>query len=102
MPAPKTLSSVLAGSLPASLRKQRPGCPERPAAAAFQGGKKLPGTVSFVNLICRFGDKFVLLDFANEIVLPAFTDSKLRRKYGDTTYVFQAVDLIEIPATEVA
>lgn len=62
----------------------------------------MPGIVSFVNLICRFGDKFVLLDFANEIVLPAFMDSKLVRKYGDTTYVFQGVDLIEIPATEAA
>ncbi|MGA3039596.1 MAG: hypothetical protein ABSF54_02265 [Bryobacteraceae bacterium] len=27
-------------------------------------------TVSFANLICRFGEKYVLLDFAKEIVLP--------------------------------
>ena len=62
----------------------------------------MPGTVSFVNLICRFGDKFVLLDFANEIVLPAFMDSKLERKYGGTTYVFYGVYLIEIPGKEEA
>jgi hypothetical protein len=60
----------------------------------------VPGAVSFVNLICRFGDAFVLLDFANEIVLPAFTDSNLERRYGDTTYIFRDVDLIEIPSIE--
>jgi hypothetical protein len=55
------------------------------------------GTISFVNLICRFGENFVLLDLANEIVLPAFIDSKLSRKYGDTTYIFRDVDVAEIP-----
>lgn len=62
----------------------------------------MPGTISFVNLICRFGDRFVLLDLANEIVLPAFVDSKLSRKYGDTTYIFRGVDLIQIPGVEEA
>jgi hypothetical protein len=60
----------------------------------------VPGTISFVNLICRFGDKFVLLDLANEIVLPSFADSKLSRKYGETTYIFQGVDFVEVSGAE--
>jgi hypothetical protein len=36
-------------------------------------------TVSFANLICRFGDVYVLLDFASEVVLPAFADPNLKR-----------------------
>jgi hypothetical protein len=69
---------------------------------AFQGGSKVPETISFVNLICRFGDKLVLLDLANEIVLPSFTDSKMSRKYGVNTYIFQGVDFIEIAGAEKA
>jgi len=44
--------------------------------------------VSFANLICRFGEKFVLLDYAREIVIPAFTDRTLSRSYGRTHYFF--------------
>jgi hypothetical protein len=53
-------------------------------------------TVSFANLICRFGEKFVLLDLANEIVIPAFIDTTLRRKYGATNYFFLEVTIKEI------
>lgn len=28
------------------------------------------------NLICRFGEKYVLLDLAEEVVLPAFLSKK--------------------------
>jgi len=46
------------------------------------------------NLICRFGEKKVLLDMLNEIVLPAFLDSMLRRRYEDTSYLFYDVKLV--------
>lgn len=38
---------------------------------------------TFANFICRFGDKKVLLDYAEQIVLPAFTDDTLIRTFGD-------------------
>ena len=53
--------------------------------------------VSFANLICRFGDRFVLLDFANEVILPAFLDASLERKFGNTVYFFFQVAVAEIP-----
>lgn len=40
---------------------------------------------AFANFICRFGDK-VLVDYAKEVVLPAFFDDKLVRTYGDRTH----------------
>ncbi len=43
---------------------------------------------SFANFVCRFGKNSVLLDFAWEIVIPAFTDDKMVRSYGDTSYFF--------------
>lgn len=93
----------MAGQLPATASGPPGGdALTTPPTAAFQGGSKVPGTISFVNLICRFGDRLVLLDFANEIVLPAFADSELSRKYGDTTYIFRSVDVIEIPSAEEA
>ena len=56
--------------------------------------------VSFANLICRFGDKFVLLDLAREVVLPAFTDQSLKRRYRDTTYFFFETKISEIPGSD--
>jgi len=44
--------------------------------------------VSFANLICHFGENLVLLDLAREVVLPAFLDGTLRRRYGHTSYFF--------------
>jgi len=52
-------------------------------------------TVSFANLICRFGDVYVLLDFASEVVLPAFADPNLKRPYGSTNYFFFDTKLSE-------
>ena len=45
-------------------------------------------SLSFANFICRFGERHVLLDLAQEIVLPAFLDGELRRDFGDTKYFF--------------
>lgn len=38
------------------------------------------------NLICRFGRDKVLLDMADEIVLPCFFKEKLVRSYSKTSY----------------
>lgn len=43
------------------------------------------------NLICRFGREKVLLDMADEIVLPSFFDEKLVRSYSKTSYFFHEV-----------
>lgn len=43
------------------------------------------------NLICRFGRDKVLLDMADEIVLPCFFDEKLVRSYSKTSYFFHEV-----------
>lgn len=53
-------------------------------------------SISFANLICRFGETKVLLDLAREIVLPAFLDHTLLRKSGgDTQYFFYQTELRE-------
>lgn len=46
------------------------------------------------NLICRFGREKVLLDMADEIVLPCFFDEKLVRSYSKTKYFFHEVSPI--------
>ena len=53
-------------------------------------------SIVFANLTCRFGDKYVLLDLASEIALPAFTDNSLRRNYSNTSYFFLNVGIVEI------
>jgi len=45
------------------------------------------------NFVCRFGDAAVLADLAEEIVLPAFMDSTLRRGYDQTEYFLNGVSL---------
>lgn len=40
----------------------------------------------FANFICRFGAEKVLLDYAKDIVIPAFTDDTLVRSFGQTTH----------------
>jgi hypothetical protein len=47
------------------------------------------------NLICKFGQSN-LMDYFDEVVLPAFTDSKLKRKYGKTNYFFDKVSLVTV------
>lgn len=49
--------------------------------------------LSFANLTCRFGDRFVLLDLAKEVIYPAFFNETHRRKYGPTSYFFRDVGL---------
>lgn len=55
---------------------------------------KTERTLEMANLICRFGEKKVLLDMLHEIVLPAFLDGTLRRSYDDTSYLFYDVELV--------
>lgn len=49
---------------------------------------------SFANFVCRFGEKQVLLDYVEEIVIPAFVDDKLIRSYGRTHFFFFECKLI--------
>jgi len=51
-------------------------------------------TLELANFICRFGDKLVLLDLLEQVVLPAFRDPKLVRKYGFTSYKLIDVELV--------
>lgn len=47
------------------------------------------------NFVCKFGDKN-LIDYLEEVVLPAFSDRSLKRTYGQTTYFFEKVKLITV------
>ena len=52
----------------------------------------------FANFICRFGDDKVLLDYAEQIVIPAFTNNAHVRSYGEQThYRFYDVELLNVP-----
>ncbi|MCC0056728.1 MAG: hypothetical protein H6883_11390 [Rhodobiaceae bacterium] len=54
---------------------------------------------TFANFICRFGDEKVLLDYAEEIVIPAFTRDTFVRSYGKrTNYHFYDVELVGLSA----
>lgn len=54
-------------------------------------------SVAFANFICRFGDEKVLLDYAYEIVVPAFTRDTYVRSYGTTThYHFYEVKVVTL------
>lgn len=48
--------------------------------------------VSFANFVCRFGDKHVMLDLAEDVVVPAFLDGG-QRKYGDSRYIIQEASI---------
>lgn len=52
-------------------------------------------TMNVANVICRFGEK-VLLDYAREIVLPAFFDDTLIRHYKGSDYFFYNVKYVEL------
>lgn len=56
-------------------------------------------TVHFANFICRFGDAKVLLDLADEVVLPAFLERR-QRKYGASQFFFQETELINFGTDE--
>lgn len=52
---------------------------------------------AFANFICRFGDDKVLLDYAAQIVIPAFTKDTYVRTYGKRThYHFYEVELMNV------
>ncbi|MBT2119833.1 hypothetical protein KK141_22545 [Dyella sp. LX-66] len=52
-------------------------------------------TLELGNLVCRFGDQ-VLLDFLDEVVIPAFKDSGLSRKRGNTEYFLLGVQIANL------
>ncbi|WP_420347214.1 hypothetical protein [Pelagibius sp.] len=52
--------------------------------------------LSFANFICRFGESGEMLDYLEEIVLPAFTDDTMVRTYGETTEYFLLNSKLEI------
>lgn len=52
--------------------------------------------LAFANFILRFGIEEVMLDYAEEIVIPAFTNRANVRTYGDTNYRFHDVYLTKI------
>lgn len=49
---------------------------------------------SFANFVCRFGDEKVLLDYAEDIVIPAFVDNTLIRSFGRTHFFFYQAKLV--------
>lgn len=50
-------------------------------------------TINFANFVCKFGRYGNLLDYANEIVIPAFLDVYEARVHGDTSYYFIETEL---------
>jgi hypothetical protein len=51
--------------------------------------------VEMANLVCKFGDKN-LLDYFEEIVVPAFFDQEMLRRYGETKYFFEKVEFVTV------
>ena len=45
-------------------------------------------SITFANVIVHFGPNLVLLNLAEEVVIPAFTDRNLKRKYSESVYLF--------------
>lgn len=57
--------------------------------------------IIFANFVLKFGNEN-LLDYVNQVVIPAFSDKSLVRKYGENTkYFFNNVDLREIKSGDV-
>jgi len=52
--------------------------------------------IEFANFTCKFGERKVLLDYATEIVIPAFLVEGLVRSYGNTRYCFHKTELIKL------
>ena len=52
------------------------------------------------NFICKFGRQKALIDFLEDLIIPAFIDDKLERTYGKTKYFFHDVKLVHIPNDE--
>ncbi len=51
--------------------------------------------VHYANFVCHFGSR-ELLDYLNEIVLPAFTSAKAVRTFKDGRYFFDSVELVNL------
>tara|TARA_A100001015_G_C14879019_1_gene667581 strand:- start:114 stop:1109 length:996 start_codon:yes stop_codon:yes gene_type:complete len=49
---------------------------------------------TFANFVCRFGGEKVMLDYIDEIVIPAFVDDKMIRSYGRTHFFFYETKLV--------
>lgn len=49
---------------------------------------------TFANFVCRFGSEKVMLDYIDEIVIPAFVDDKMVRSYGRTHFFFYETKLV--------
>lgn len=54
--------------------------------------------LSFANLTCRFGQVFVMTDLLQEVILPAFFNEQLQRSYGESSYFFRNVGIIDVAA----
>jgi hypothetical protein len=52
--------------------------------------------VSFANLTCRFGDDLVLLDLANEVLLPAIFNPTYRRKRGLSSFLIRNTGFLNV------
>jgi hypothetical protein len=57
--------------------------------------RKYRQVVEFANFICHFGND-VLLDYLNEIVLPAFLNGSRTRMYGNSKYLLLDVKLMNL------
>lgn len=57
-------------------------------------------SLELANFVCKFGEQN-LVDYLWEIVLPAFSDKALQRKYGNKAYFFTDVTLVYVgPETD--
>ncbi|MCA2374800.1 hypothetical protein ATU3B_24545 [Agrobacterium genomosp. 3 str. CIP 111-78] len=54
----------------------------------------------FANFVCHFGGSNVLLDYAEEVVIPAFTNDTFVRTYGNSDYHLYEVELINLATAE--
>ncbi len=52
--------------------------------------------IEVANLVCAFGPEKVLIDYAPEIVIPAFLDIGLERKYGVARHIFREASLVHL------
>lgn len=54
------------------------------------------GRLEFANFICRFGEDRVLLDFVEEIIIPAFVSVELERLTATSKYFFHDVQIVQL------
>lgn len=56
--------------------------------------------LTFANFVCHFGNRKLLLDEVEDIVLPTFTRDTLVRKFGDTELYFYEIKLRRLGTRE--